>query len=361
MATLIFWLSLTCIVYVYLGYPLLLVVWRTLKPWPVQKRPQEPFVSLVIAMHNESGNVHAKMQNSLALDYPPEKLQIIVSLDAPTDGTDALVRGYQSARVLVTDSSVRRGKAAALNSALSIATGEIVVFADARQRFELNAIRELVANFSDSSVGAVSGELLLLDAAAKEATNTVGIYWQYEKLIRSMESDIHSVPGASGSIYAIRRSLFEPLPSGTVLDDVVIPMRIALFGMRAIFDRKAKAYDRISQTPELEYEKKSRTLMGNYELFAELPQLLVPWKNPIFVQTISHKAGRLVVPYCLAALLVSNIFLLHGFYGIFFGCQSAWYLLACVGWLFSGSRRKVPASTSAPRARSEISNEQSTR
>jgi cellulose synthase/poly-beta-1,6-N-acetylglucosamine synthase-like glycosyltransferase len=357
MATLIFWLSLTCILYVYLGYPLLLMVWRKLKPWPVQKRTQEPFVSLVIAMHNESGNVHAKMQNSLALDYPPEKLQIIVSLDAPTDGTDALVREYQSARVAVTESSTRRGKAGALNNALSIATGEIVVFADARQRFELNAIRELVANFADSSVGAVSGELILLDAAGNEATNTVGIYWRYEKAIRSMESDIHSVPGASGAIYAIRRNLFKPLPSGTVLDDVVIPMRIAFLGMRAIFDREAKAYDRISQTPELEYEKKCRTLMGNYELFAELPQLLVPWKNPIFVQTISHKAGRLAVPYCLAALLVSNAFLLHGFYALFFGCQSAWYVLAFVGWLLSIRHRKVPVSTTATRARSEITNE----
>jgi len=357
MAALIFWLSLICILYVYLGYPLLLVVWRTLRPWPVQKRHLEPSVSLVIAMHNESSNVHAKMQNSLALDYPPDKLQIIVSLDAPTDGTDAMLREYQGPRVTVRESTTRRGKAVAINSALTIATGEIVVFADARQRFELNAIRELVANFADSSVGAVSGELILQDAAGKEATSAVGIYWRYEKAIRSMESDIHSVPGASGAIYAIRRELFKPLPSGTVLDDVVIPMRIAMLGMRAIFDRQARAYDRVSQTPELEYEKKCRTLMGNYELFAELPQLLVPWKNPIFVQTVSHKAGRLVIPYCLVALFVSNGFLLHGPYVLFFGGQLAWYLLACIGWVLSSCRSKVAVSTTAPPARSEITNE----
>jgi cellulose synthase/poly-beta-1,6-N-acetylglucosamine synthase-like glycosyltransferase len=346
MAALIFWLSLGCILYVYLGYPLLLIVWRTVGARPVQKQPQEPWVSLVMAMHNENGNVHPKMRNILALDYPPEKLQIIVSLDAPTDGTDILIREYESPRVYVVDSSIRRGKAAALNSGLATATGEIVVFADARQRFEPNAIRELVANFADSSVGAVSGELIFLDAEGNEATNTVGMYWKYEKAIRAMESEIHSVPGATGAIYAIRRRLFTPLPSGTVLDDVVIPMRIVLQGMRAVFDRSARAFDRVSEAPDVEYEKKCRTLMGNYELFAELPELLKPWRNPVFVQTVSHKLGRLVVPYCLALLLLSNLFLLRGFYLAFFGCQIAWYLVACAGWLVSiRTRGLMEAST----------------
>lgn len=348
MAARLFWLSLICILYVYFGYPLLLMAWRAVRPRPASKRPQEPLVSLVMAMHNESCNAHAKMQNSLALDYPEEKMQIIVSLDAPTDGTDALIREYEGPRVQVLDSSVRRGKAAALNSALAIATGEIVVFADARQRFEPSAIRELVANFADPSVGAVSGELIFLDAEGRQATNAVGLYWRYEKAIRSMESDIHSVPGTTGAIYAIRRELFEPLPPGTVLDDVVIPMRIVLRGKRAIFDRNARAYDRVSEVPEIEYEKKCRTLMGNYALFAELPQLLAPWRNPIFLQTVSHKLGRLVIPYCLAILLISNAFLLRGFYGAFFGCQIAWYLVAGVGWMVSSRGSKLAEGLALP-------------
>ena len=334
MAERIFWIAFACTMYVYIGYPLLLMLWRRLVRRPVHKEYQELSVSLVIAMHNESKNVHAKIQNCFELDYPADKLQVIVSLDAPTDGTDALLRNYAN-RVAVVYCPVRRGKAEALNSGLAIAKGEIVMFADAEQRLEKPAIRELVANFADQSVGAVSGALVLLDAEAKEATDGVGMYWRYEKKLRAMESDIHSVPGATGAIYAIRRKLFAPLPAGTILDDVVIPMRIVLGGKRAIFDPSARAYGVVTQTPDGEYEKKKRTLTGNYQLFAEMPELLMPWHNPIFVQIVSHKFGRLIVPYCLVALFVSNLFLLDGLYRIVMVLQVIWYSLACVGWWMS--------------------------
>ncbi len=332
MAALIFWGSLTCIVYVYLGYPLLLMLCRRLFHRPVVKRYQELRVSLVIAMHNERNNVRAKMQNCFELDYPSDKLQIIVTLDAPTDGTEILLRDYADQGVNVVHCPVRRGKAEALNNGLSIATGEIVVFGDAEQRLEKKAIRELVANFADESVGAVSGELFLMDAQAKEATDGVGLYWRYEKKLRAMESDIHSVPGATGAIYAIRRRLFTPLPSGTILDDVVTPMKIVLGGKRAIFDPTARAYGSVTESPDSEYEKKKRTLTGNYQLLAEMPELLIPWHNPIFVQLVSHKFGRLIVPYCLAALFISNLFLMEeGFYRVVMILQAIWYIMAVIG------------------------------
>jgi len=339
----IFWTSLSCIAYVYAGYPLLLMAWRRLARRPVHKRYQELSVSLVVAMHNEKKNVRAKMENCFELDYPADKLQVIVSLDAPTDGTDALICDYAVRGVDVVHSPVRRGKAAALNSGVAVATGEILLFADARQRFDKSAVRELVANFADEFVGSVSGELLLLDEEAQEASDAVGAYWRYEKRLRAMESDIHSVPGASGAIYAIRRDSFVALRPETILDDVVIPMRIVLKGKRAIVDPAARAYD-ASQDPGLEYGRKTRTLTGNYQLFAQMPELLVPWRNPIFVQVISHKLGRLLVPYCLVALLISNLFLLHGFYFGVFVCQILWYVLAGAGWLLStrGAESPVP-------------------
>src|SRR5262249_3030905 len=157
-----------------------------------------------------------------------------------------------------------------------------------------------------------SGELILLDEGGQEASNAVGMYWRYEKALRGMESEIHSVPGTTGAIYAIRRELFVPLPSKAVLDDVMIPLRIVLAGKRAVFDSSARAYDAVTETPEQEYQKKQRTLMGNYDLLVEMPELLAPWRNPIFVQFASHKVGRLIVPYCLAALLFSNVFILRG-------------------------------------------------
>jgi len=331
----LFWTSLSCIAYVYAGYPLLLMVWRRCAQRPVHKRYHEPSVSLVVAMHNERKNARPKMENCFELDYPADKLQVIVSLDAPTDGTDALLQDYAVRGVDVVYSQERRGKAAALNSGVAMATGEILLFTDARQQFDKRAVRELVANFADESVGSVSGELLLLDERAKEASDAVGAYWRYEKRLRAMESDIHSVPGASGAIYAIRRELFVPLRPETILDDVVIPMRIVLGGKRAIFEPAARAYDMVSQNPELEYERKTRTLTGNYQLFAQMPELLVPWGNPIFVQLVSHKLGRLLVPYCLVTLFISNLFLLHGFYLVIFVCQMLWYVLAGAGRLFS--------------------------
>jgi cellulose synthase/poly-beta-1,6-N-acetylglucosamine synthase-like glycosyltransferase len=335
MAEAIFWTALAGIVYVYAGYPLLLLAWRRWGHRPVLKRYQEPSVSLVIAMRNERNNVVRRLQNCFDLDYPARKLQVIVSLDAPTDGTDDLVRGYAGKGVEVVCSAVHRGKAEALNSAVAIATGEVLVFADARQQFDKRAIRELVANFADASVGAVSGELVILDEQGKEASDAVGAYWRYEKTLRALESGIHSVPGATGAIYAIRRELFVPLPAGTILDDVVVPMRIVLAGKRVVFDPAARAYDVASQSTQSEYARKTRTLAGNYQLFAQMPESLAPWRNPIFVQLVSHKLGRLLVPYCLAALFISNLFLLHGFYLVVLVGQALWYTLACAGWLVS--------------------------
>jgi cellulose synthase/poly-beta-1,6-N-acetylglucosamine synthase-like glycosyltransferase len=333
MAEAIFWTALAGIAYVYAGYPLLLLAWRTWRRRSVRKRRQEPNVSLVIVMRNESGNIQARMQNCFDLDYPAGKLQVIVSLDAPTDGAEALVRDYVGKGVEVVSSPVHRGKAEALNGGVAIATGEIVVFADARQRFEKGAVRELVANFADPSVGAVSGELLLLDARGKETSDAAGMYWRYEKKLRAMESDVHSVPGATGAIYAIRRDLFAPLKAGTILDDVVIPMRIVLAGKRVIFDPAARAYEVVIGSAKSEYRRKTRTLAGNYQLFAQMPGLLAPWRNPIFVQVVSHKLGRLLVPYCLVALFISNLFLRHGIYLAVLVGQVLWYALAAAGWL----------------------------
>src|SRR5262249_35494044 len=150
-----------------------------------------------------------KLKNCLELDYPNRKLQIIVSLDGPTDGSEFVVWRYVSQSIQMVHSKQHVGKAAALNRALQRATGEIVVFADVRQTFARNVIRELVANFADKSVGAVSGELLLMDESEQEATTDLGLYWRYEKALRSMESEIHSIAGATGAIYAIRRELYQ--------------------------------------------------------------------------------------------------------------------------------------------------------
>jgi biofilm PGA synthesis N-glycosyltransferase PgaC len=329
----VFWLSFFLVLYVYAGYPALLMLWRRFRGQPVKKKYWEPTVSIVIAVHNERQSIERKLRNCLALDYPKRKLQIIVSLDGPTDGSEFLVWKYAASGVEMVHSKEHCGKATALNRALRRAKGEIVVFADARQTFDLDVIRELTANFSDQTVGAVSGELML--EPSHESGKGVGLYWRYEKALRAMESQVHSVTGATGAIYAIRRSLYEDLPEDTILDDVLTPLRIVMEGKRAVFEPNARAYDTVACCPLAEYSRKVRTLCGNYQLAAQLPQLLVPWRNPIFVQFVSHKLGRLLVPWALLTLFVTNLMMLRGIYLLTFLMQLTWYACALAGYALS--------------------------
>lgn len=328
----IFWTSAGIILYVYLGYPLLLAAWSRWRRRPPRRRRWEPSVSVVIAAHDEAEHIAAKLDDCLALEYPASKLDVVVALDGPDDGTDRIVQRYaeREPRIRACFSKHRRGKAAALNLALARADGEVLVFTDARQRLDPAAVRELVTSLADGDVGSVSGELVLVDERGREAAEGVGIYWRYEKRLRRMESDIHSMLGATGALYAVRRADVEPLPEETILDDMLVPLRIVLRGKRAIFEPRARAYDRVSP-PEWEYRRKVRTLMGNYQLLRLMPDLLRPRRNPVFLQLLSHKVGRLLVPHCMVALYVSSALLLGGVYELAFHAQTAWYGLALIG------------------------------
>jgi cellulose synthase/poly-beta-1,6-N-acetylglucosamine synthase-like glycosyltransferase len=245
-----------------------------------------------------------------------------------------LAEKYSREGIAIIHSPQHIGKAGVLNLAVRQAEGELIVFADARQELSSGAVRELAAYFADASVGAVSGELVLVDGSHKPSCDGGGLYWRYEKRIRSMESDIHSMVGASGALYAIRRDLFTPLPDDTILDDVLIPMRIVMAGKRVVFAPEAVAIDRADPSPLVEFNRKVRTLFGNYQLLCQLPAVLRPFRNPVFLQFISHKVGRLLAPYFLVLLFVTNLFLLEGLYAVTLALQIAWYLMAIAGMCF---------------------------
>jgi len=335
-AEVIFWGSFLFIAYVYIGYPLVLAIWSAVRRRPISRCYSEPTVSMIIAAYNEREEIQRRIENCLALDYPKNKIEIIAALDGSTDGTDVLAREYEKHGIRILNLPVHQGKAAALNCALAVANGEILLFGDARQVFAPNAVRELVANFADPRIGAVSGELVLLDESGCEAKDAIGFYWRYEKKLRLMEGQIHSTLGCTGAIYAIRRELAEPLPENIILDDVMLPMRAVLQGHRVVLDGHARAFDRVASTPEAEYQRKIRTLMGNYQLILQMPELLLPWKNPVFFQFLSHKIGRLIAPYAFLALAVSNLFL-RGYYLVPLAIQGVWYSLVLVGILVSRS------------------------
>jgi len=219
------------------------------------------------------------------------------------------------------------GKAGALNTGVAHATHDIVVFADARQRFDTGVVADLVSVFFDDRVGAVSGELVIDSSGDGDFGESVGLYWAYEKLIRRMESRADSVVGATGSIYAIRRSLYVPLEERALLDDFLVPMRIVLQGYRVVFNRAAQAHDTASSTASQEFDRKVRTLAGNFQALAMEPRLLDPWRNRIFFQLISHKLCRLAVPYFCVLALVASALVSDTLYRVAFFAQLVFYLL----------------------------------
>jgi cellulose synthase/poly-beta-1,6-N-acetylglucosamine synthase-like glycosyltransferase len=345
----VFWASTFVIFYIYLGYPLLLAVWARLLPRPTRKAPFSaitswPSVSVVVAARNEAPRLPDRVTNLLELHYPGTREIIIVS-DGSTDGTvetlrDFLnLRGTDTAEVRVMEVPAG-GKPLALNAGVAAASGEILVFADARQRFSPNALMELVANFADPRVGGVTGELVL-DCESGSGSDSsvaegVGLYWKYEKWLRRKESAIWSTLGATGAIYALRRSLWSPLAAATLLDDVLVPMRAVLQGSRIVFEERAIAFDRAAADAEVESRRKTRTLAGNYQILGQEWRLLLPIVNPVWLQYMSHKVGRLVVPWALLCAFISSIFLASSswFYAAALTVQLAFYGLAGVGaWL----------------------------
>lgn len=303
-ASCVFWVSVALLLHVFVGYPV--SVWLGARWFPrrVHKVDATPTVTVVVAAHAGAAHIQARLANLQALDYPAERIDCIVVCDGCTDDTAALCRQFGDPRVRVLEFAERRGKAACLNDAVAVASGEVLLMLDVRQRLAPSALRELVANLGDASVGAVSGELLFEDADTGFAQG-VDAYWRYEKLIRHAESRSGSTVGVTGALYAMRRELFSPLPVGTVLDDVLVPMRVAAAGQRVVFEPRAQAWDRPSQAPAQERRRKVRTLAGNYQLLQLAPWLLSPWRNPLWYRFVSHKVLRLLAPWLMLSLTLA--------------------------------------------------------
>jgi cellulose synthase/poly-beta-1,6-N-acetylglucosamine synthase-like glycosyltransferase len=348
-----FWLALAIVAYVYVGYPLVLAVWARVAPRPVRRSVMTPPVSIVVAVRNEAAVIRARVNNLLSLDYPADRRQIIVVSDGSTDDTVEILAGYQAdVDVVVLPAG---GKALALNAGVARARHDIVVFTDARQAFAPDALRALMAPLADAEVGGVSGELLIdCEAGAGQDTigDGVGAYWRYEKWLRRHESQIGSIVGSTGAIHALRRELWQPLPAETILDDVLAPMQAVLAGARVVFESSARAYDRVAADAPAEYRRKTRTLAGNYQLLRLQPRLLVPFMNPVWIQFVSHKLGRLIVPFALVMLLVSNAVLAgeHWFYAAALAAQAAFYGLACYGAVLERQGRNAIRTQSATQA-----------
>jgi poly-beta-1,6-N-acetyl-D-glucosamine synthase len=321
-----FWLLVGVVFYTYAGYPIALWAVSHILTKPVMKKAIQPSVTIVLAAFNEAKFMEQKLKNLLELHYSKDRLEILIGSDGASDETDRIVGQFQSEKIRFFRFVKNLGKAHVLNALVHEAQGDILVMTDTRQRFDPDAIQMLVRNFADPKVGCVSGELHFEAGSATRTSSGMGSYWNYEKFLRRKESDIGSMLGATGAIYAIRRNLYPTVPPGTLVDDMFIPLAIIQKGHRAVFEPQAKAYDQPSEEGAQEFKRKVRTLAGNYQIFSNFPELLIPGKSPIGLQLVSHKLLRLLIPFCLMGIFVINLALAKNpMFLIFLQIQIAFY------------------------------------
>jgi cellulose synthase/poly-beta-1,6-N-acetylglucosamine synthase-like glycosyltransferase len=338
-----FWAGLSALAYTFAGYGLLMRLLASMRPRPNANGTDEemPHVTAVVIAHNESTRIVARIENLLASDYPRDQLRVLVVSDGSTDDTVARVRSIADPRVSMFPRGERHGKSSGLNAAIGECDAELVVFSDARQRFAADTIKRLAAHFADPQVGAVSGALEI-ECATSGVGGAVEAYWRHEKEIRAAESRWDSSIGCTGAVYAIRRSVFAPIPEDTLLDDVVIPMQIAVRGHRILHDPDALAFDPQPLEPAAERMRKRRTLAGNFQMLFRYPAWLLPWRNRLWWQLISHKYLRAFAPVWLALVFFANLtFLASPFYRATFALQCMCYTLAIFGLSFPALRNRI--------------------
>jgi cellulose synthase/poly-beta-1,6-N-acetylglucosamine synthase-like glycosyltransferase len=329
-AEIFFWASVMLAVYVYAGYPLLLAGLCALARRPVARQPCTPSVSLLICAHNEEAVIREKIQNSLALDYPEDRIEIVIASDGSADRTVEIARQWEGGRVRLLAYPENRGKIATMNDSVTELKGEIVVFSDATAMLEPDAIREIVTNFHDPKIGAVSGVYQVRRAEQSAMGGSESLYWRYETALRLQESALDSVLGGHGQLYAIRKSLY-PFPHpGTINDDYVVPVRIVSLGYRAVCEPKAVCWEEAAEMAG--FGRRVRIMAGNVGQLRELPRLLAR-PLPLFF-FFSHKLGRLLVPFAmLIALAASAVLWAQPVYRLAFLAQLILYLLAASGAL----------------------------
>ncbi|MCO5060642.1 MAG: glycosyltransferase [Kiritimatiellae bacterium] len=335
MAEALFWISLAGLFYIYVGYPALVLLRARLFPKPVQKAPHRASVSVLISVYGEVAPLEAKLRSLLAATGSEQIREVLVGGDGPQPGLRDGVARVGDARARVVEFPERRGKPSVLNDLMRACSGEIVVLTDARQTISGGALTALLENFSDPTVGVVSGELIFVsEPGATSAAKGIGAYWRYEKLIRRSESAFGSVPGATGAFYAIRRELLEAIPPETLLDDVAIPMRALQRGYRCVFEPRAEVYDTPSSDARKESLRKRRTIAGNVQLVRQWPWLLNPVRNPAWFAFLSHKLARLLSPFLLILAWIANLLLLEQpLYWVLGAGQLLLVLMGVCGWL----------------------------
>lgn len=347
---LLFWICLGLITYSYFIYPGLISLAAVL--FPRRSKGEEdflPMLTMVIPAHNEEAVLEEKIQNCLSLDYPPERIEFLFGSDGSEDGTNRILRSQSHPRIRSFIYPQRRGKSAVLNALVPEAGGDIVVFSDANSIYEADAVRRLVPHFSDPSIGGVCGKLVLSNPSGSPGGAGEGLYWRFENTIKEAEGSVHSLISANGAIFAIRKGLYEPLPTKvSVNDDFMITLQVLSQGRRVIYEPNAVATERTSPDMESEFVRKIRISSLNFNALPEMLQRMMNMEILPTLALFSHKLLRWWVPFWGLGLLISNLYLLGqgAFYSAFLVFQGIVYLGALLGFvgdrLFNRSGPFVP-------------------
>ncbi len=350
--TLAFWILFITLVYTYIGYPIvlwLLVQFKKLFfPEKVSyNRQYEPDVCLFVTAYNEKDFVRQKVENSLQLDYPQEKIQYLWVTDGSDDETPDILSQYPHNEVH--HNTARRGKMHAMNRGMNFVKAPVVIFSDTNTLLNRNAVREIVACFSDDRIGCVAGEKRIVEHAADVASAAgEGLYWKLESWVKKLDAELNSAVGAVGELFAIRRELFEEVESDTILDDFIISLRIVQKGYKIAYTPRAYAEESASLNVKEELKRKIRIAAGGMQSFFRLKSLLNPFRFGILSwQFFSHKVMRwILAPVSLFLLFIINGVLvlsndIPAFYRLFFFLQLFCYLLALIGWIFENQRLRM--------------------
>jgi cellulose synthase/poly-beta-1,6-N-acetylglucosamine synthase-like glycosyltransferase len=345
-AEVIFWLSAAALFYTYAGYPLLLVLVCTLRPRPVRRGEFEATVSVIITAYNEQRDLATKLENTLALDYPSELLEIIVASDCSSDRTDEIVREFDLRGVRLHRQAKRLGKTAAQNAAVEKASGEIILFSDATSLYQSDAVKALMPSFADPSVGCVAGRLVYLDPAQSRVGRGARSYWSYETFLKKHESRACSLIGASGCLYAVRRSAYVPLYH-EACSDFIIATKMVEQGLRAVYEPNAVCIEETNRHSDKEMKMRVRIIAQTFTDLWRHVRMMNPFRSGFYaIQLLSHKVMRYLVPFFLIAIFAASATLTSsGVYRAFFFAQLAWYSCASLAWILDtlGVRSRLRA------------------
>jgi cellulose synthase/poly-beta-1,6-N-acetylglucosamine synthase-like glycosyltransferase len=347
MAAAVFWAAIAMVVYVYVGYPLLIFLLATVRPRPVRKAPYLPTVSFIVAAYNEQAAIADKLENTLAFDYPPEKLEIIVASDGSTDQTDEIVRTRYADRVRLLHVPGRVGKTITQNHAVEAATGEILAFSDTTTVYRPGALRALVSHFADPDVGSVTGSVIYGVETAASVDQGRAMYWNYESFLRRQESRFNSVLGNAGCCYALRRPLYTPL-AADMISDVAQAVKVVQQGYRAVVADDAVVYEPAeSRTIGSELRRRARVITRGLRSKWKMRDFFNPLRHPWFtLQVLSHRVLRWSVPVFLLIAFAANAFLLdRPWFRWLFVAQLALYALGGIAYALEERNVRVPGLT----------------